>query len=87
MTKPKPINHKKLVAFDEHLSLLSERRERNKKPPAMRVEDNSFSFKQNKTSYDKIVLPDKLHILTKEFIILMDNNSLSHTQDGILNII
>ena len=60
--------------------MLSERSERNKKPPAMQVEDISLSFKQNKTSYDRIVLPDKLHILTKEVIIPMDKNSLSHTR-------
>ncbi len=69
-----------------HLSVLSERSERNKKPPAMQVKDNSFSFKQNKTSYDRIVLSDKLHILTKELIIIMDNNSY-HTQDGTVSII
>ena len=63
-----------------HLSVLSERSERNKKPPAMQVEDISLSFKKNKTSYDRIVLPDKLHILTKEVIIPMDKNSLSHTR-------
>lgn len=51
-----------------------------KKPPAMQVEDISFRFKQNITSYYKIVTPDKLHILTKEVIILMDRNSLSHTR-------
>ena len=46
----------------------------------MQVEDISLSFKQNKTSYDRIVLPGKLHILTKEVIIPMDKNSLSHTR-------
>ena len=43
------------------------------------MEDISFSYKKNKTSYDEIVLPEKRHILTKEVNISMDKNSLSHT--------
>lgn len=46
----------------------------------MQVEDISFSLKQNITSFDKIVLPEKLGILTKEVIILIDISSLSHTR-------
>lgn len=65
------------ISFIVHLSELSERKRAKQKPPAMQVEEISFSFKLQKASllYNCV---SHMHNLNKE--VELDKNSLSHTK-------